>query len=388
MSRKCKDWLDTYLAYTDNSEPPTLFKIWCGISAICSALQRKCWMEWDTYTYPNMYIVLVAPPGKGRKGTAMKPAQNLIADLGIAQAPKSVSRSAMIKAMVNAKQETEIEGENIVHNSLSVYSSELSVFLGKENYELIATLTMWFDCEPDWNYSTRLHGEEMVEGIWVNMLGATTPEYLASSLPQDAVGGGLTSRIIFVYGDRKSKICPTPFPTSEEVALYETLIHDLERILMLAGRFEYTGDWLDAHTEWYKASEEKPPFDEHPVLGKYVERRSLHLRKLCMAMSASRSNELVLRKVDFDRALSILLKTEQLMPYVFSGRGRASHSVVLAQVLKWLAQTGVLTLEDIIRRFKHDATQSEILEIIRLLENGGYAEFNWRSKTLAYKDKR
>ena len=68
MARALKDWIDSYLDFVDNSEPPQMFKLWCAISVIASALERKCYLSWGTLTfYPNIYIVLVAPSGKARK---------------------------------------------------------------------------------------------------------------------------------------------------------------------------------------------------------------------------------------------------------------------------------------------------------------------------------
>ena len=72
MPRQLVDWIDAYLKFTEKSEPPKMFHLWCAISVIASVLERKCRLEWGTITfYPNMYIVLVAPSGKARKGTAM-----------------------------------------------------------------------------------------------------------------------------------------------------------------------------------------------------------------------------------------------------------------------------------------------------------------------------
>ena len=66
--RNIPDWIEGYLAYTEDSEPPQLFKEWCAVSVIAAALQRKCKLEWGTTVfYPNLYIVLTAPAGKARK---------------------------------------------------------------------------------------------------------------------------------------------------------------------------------------------------------------------------------------------------------------------------------------------------------------------------------
>ena len=62
MARKLNDWIDSYLEYTKNSEPPDLYKEWVAVSVVASILQRKCSLPWGDITfYPNMYIILVGP---------------------------------------------------------------------------------------------------------------------------------------------------------------------------------------------------------------------------------------------------------------------------------------------------------------------------------------
>ena len=72
------------MEYTANTEPPKLYHLWSGITAIASALRRKCFCNWGMrgYVYPNFYVALVGPPG-GRKGTAMRLAKTFVEDLEI-----------------------------------------------------------------------------------------------------------------------------------------------------------------------------------------------------------------------------------------------------------------------------------------------------------------
>src|SRR3990170_8200696 len=77
--REAGDWLSSYLEYTDNTEPPASYHLWTGISVISGVLQRKVWMEWGhELIYPNMYVVLIGPSGRCRKGTAMNIGKGLL----------------------------------------------------------------------------------------------------------------------------------------------------------------------------------------------------------------------------------------------------------------------------------------------------------------------
>ena len=73
-------WIDNYLIYTDNSEPPRMFRLWSAISVIAAVLQRKCKLPWGTLTfYPNLYTVLVGPPADD----SLRRVSGLAAHLGL-----------------------------------------------------------------------------------------------------------------------------------------------------------------------------------------------------------------------------------------------------------------------------------------------------------------
>ena len=64
---------------------------------------------------------------------------------------------------------------------------------------MLVFLTDLFDCrELPWKYRTKGRGDNTIENLYLNLLAATTPDSLASSLPALAIGGGLTSRILFI----------------------------------------------------------------------------------------------------------------------------------------------------------------------------------------------
>ncbi|TXH42236.1 MAG: hypothetical protein E6Q97_36170, partial [Desulfurellales bacterium] len=64
MTRQLKDWLATYLDYTEGTEAPRVMHFWAGVSAIASVLRRRVWIDMTRFQwYPNFYIIFVAPPG-------------------------------------------------------------------------------------------------------------------------------------------------------------------------------------------------------------------------------------------------------------------------------------------------------------------------------------
>lgn len=380
--RELPDWLGAYVEYVKTHEPPELYKMWVGVSAICAALQRKCYTMWETEIFPNMFIVLVGPPAC-RKGTSLRPAKSFLKALGIKLASQSITREALIQELEEAQNMEPVEGEGVtieIHSSLTIFSEELTVFLGQNNWQLISDLNNWFDCENPWTYRTKGQGTNEVNGVWVNLIGATTPEFLQSALPSDAIGGGLSSRIVFVFGDRKSCLNARPFKTNEERVLEPKLLNDLGKIHMLKGEFRLTEEYLALYDPWYNENDKKPPFKD-PSLLAYNERRALHLRKLSMVMSASRTDSMLIEAEDFIRAQRLLTRTEEFMKFVFMGRGRAEGHVIFTQIARDLVEEGQLTKQTILERYHADITESECDRMMKTLVSMGRATLSERHDT-------
>lgn len=364
--RVLDDWLNAYMEYTEESEPPKMFHLWSAISTIAAALQRKCWLQWGTLTfYPNMYIVLVAPSGRCRKGTAMSPTRDLLDSLGIRLAAEATTRESLIRELKKCNSTTTdpITGDQTFHSSLTIHSQELTVFLGYDNKQLMSDLTDWYDCRNRWTYRTKTQGEDDIIGVWVNLFGATTPDLIQSALPMDAIGGGLTSRMIFIFESQKYKTSVYPEASME---LYKQLLIDLEQINMMAGQFKVDGDFVDLWSEWYPAQEHNPPFDD-PKLAGYIERRPNHAMKMAMILSASRSSDLAITGDDLDRAIKLLEAVEGKMPMVFRGMGASSISNVMHRVMSMVAMEGRVEEPRLIATFLNDADDFTMDRVLKTL---------------------
>lgn len=376
MSRRLKDWLDSYMEYTDNSEPPELFHIWTAISTVAAALQRKCMINWGYMRfYPNMYIVICAPSGKARKGTAMSYGKNMLSQLGVRMAAESITREALVREIMNSYT-TEIDEATSTmthHSSLTIVAPELVVFLGYNQQQLMMDLTDWYDCGhgPDgkWTYRTKTQGVDELTGVWVNLIGATTPDLLRSTLSLDAVGGGLTSRIIFVFEPDKRKSCPAPFMSKEEKQLGEELYYDLEHIHLMHGEFKPDGTFIDMWIDWYSREDQRTIFPNDPLLSPYEERRPVHVMKLSMILNACRTDSMILTEYDLTRAIKLIEKTEIRMPQTFRGIGKSPHAEVLSKIMTDIGLAGTMMLSEVQARYYHDADRTVLNQIISTLQN-------------------
>lgn len=387
--RNIPDWIEGYLAYTEDSEPPQLFKEWCAVSVIAAALQRKCKLEWGTTVfYPNLYIVLTAPAGKARKGTAMAPARKFIDRIGIPLAAEAVTREALIRTLKESESVVSTENGIIVHSSLTVFSPELTVFLGYNNTQLMSDLTDWFDCSEKWVYRTKTAGTDDISGVFINLLGATTPDLIRSTLPLDAIGGGLTSRMIFVFEEKKGKIVPFPFVSEETRKLETKLYYDIECINMLQGQFKFTKEFLSHWGDWYTAQEGKNPFgaNYNKAFDGYIERRPTQVLKLSMVMNASRTDEMVLDEPDLARAIDLLERTEKKMPRAFGGIGMSQNAQLTYAISELIARSpNGVTISDIMRAHTFNGTTSEISDALDILVQSKMVRIDQTSNGPLYK---
>lgn len=389
MSRIYDNWIDAFIQYTDDTEPPLTYRTWTAISVIAAALQRKVFFSFEGLLYPNMFIVLVSPGGRARKGTAMRYGREFLNKLGITIAAEAPTREALIRRIRLSKEQT-MDGENAdFHSSLTIYSDELSVFLGS-NDKLIPDMCNWFDCPDPWVYETKdTKKTDRIHKMWINLMGGTTPESLMYDLPPEAIGSGLISRIIFIYEQNKGKIVHLPpgintklwtggmssnARKAELIQMNEDLETDLQYIHAMRGEFLCTERWAE---KWiaFKDHAEKNPIFQNTVIKSYNERRQIHLIKLCMIVSAARSDDMIITEDDFNYAYDIILRAERKMPYAFSGVGRADISATLSRVIAQLVGKKEMKYSELMKLFYRDATSDDMKKVLQTLKAMGEIDY-------------
>jgi hypothetical protein len=373
-NRGLSNWIGAFLDYTNNTEPPLLFRKWTAISCIAAALQRKVRVEWGTALvfYPNFYIVLVGPSATG-KGTAMNPGLNILQDIsGVRLSAQATSLQALIRHLkdTNLTDINEVTGEQQFHSSLTIFSKEFTVFLGYHNRELMAALCDWYDCDRKWAYETISRKREEINGVWVNMIAGTTPDLIRSCLPIESIGGGLTSRIIFVYGEKPDKLVTLPNETNEERYLFQYLMQDLEKISLLSGAFSWTDGFAKAWDAWCHHAHQNPPFQD-PKFDGYNGRRRVHLMKLSMIHSVSRGrNILQLDESCLREAVDTLNEVEKKMGLVFKGVGKSTIAEIMHRATMYLtnSKTKTIPISIFLKYFENDLDSFTLDRVISTLE--------------------
>lgn len=376
MARHLPNWIEGYLAYTAESESPEVFHLWCGLSAIAGALRRKVSFDMGYFTvYPNLFTVLVSPPGRCKKSTAMRVARSLLNRVpGINFTVDSTTRERLIQDLSQCFVDE--------HSSMTAYSSEFASLVTNSGMDMVIFLTDIYDSPDEWTHKTKGGGTNKIRAPFLNLIGGTTPDWIASSMPLDTIGIGLTSRTIFVYADEPRAASPFPTLSPAQKELFVLLAEDLAEISAIQGRYEFTPEARQVYIDWYMKREEEREYD--PRIAGYYERKPIHLLKLCIIVAASRRQELTITLDDYNSAMFLLSQCEELMPRVFANVGRNPLNQDIEQALAMLlARPDGVGIGEILNTFKHNVSKDQLVEVLDTLITVGEVQLGPNAKYYA-----
>jgi hypothetical protein len=210
-------------------------------------------------------------------------------------------------------------------------------------------VTLWDSKQGAFNKITKGSGSDTVENPWINLIACTTPAWIAGNFPEYIVGGGFTSRCLFVYTDAKEKYIAYPSlevpPTLREQQT--KLVQDLEHIsLALVGPYHLDPGAIKWGREWYEHHyKNRPEHLNDDRFGGYIARKQTHIHKLAMVLAASQRDELILLEEDLALANQMVTELELDMPKVFSRIGRTEESIQAERFIKFVQARGRVPYE-------------------------------------------
>jgi hypothetical protein len=376
------DFIDSFVAFTDERPSPELFRKWAAITTLSGALEKRVWTKTKAGSqFANLYTMLVAPPGVG-KSQAINPAEGLLkATRKFAIAPNSVTAAAYIDALVNAgkSQLKPDKTGSLIYHHLFVFAAELGVFINSHDLNFLSIINELFDHKDSYREERRHSLKEPIDiqNPMTTLLIGSQPGFLATLLPDAAWTMGWTSRMLMVYSS-----------SMPDVALfgeYKNMDHIQRKLVAkLSECAEYYGEMLwdaKAIAEMERWRKDKwGPVPDHPKLANYIPRRgTIFTVKLAMISAMARGEELAIRLQDVERARGWLLEIEELMPQIFRDMIMRSDDQVIEETFQFMFSSYVKTRTPIagatILRFLSQRTPADKAEkIMSLMEKAGILE--------------
>lgn len=400
-NREWTDWetitprggfLEDFVLSTKGTETATSFALWTGLTIVASVLARDAKVDlYPAAWYPNLYIILVAPPGLAKKSTTL----NLGAKILYTYHEKIIDDNLRFKKKTNLhmnrvtpeglqdlllpppaipSRREDLPGVYVDRGSqITLFVSELSTFLGRQSYNLgmVAKLTDLYECKDvDADY-TKKDGRQILRNIYVNFAAATTPHDLDKVLPEEALGGGLMSRTVVVYESDTQRMHPLPVRMAEGPGLD----HLQEGLAWIAkngyGDYRLSEDALALYYQWYASFKKNlRTYDSVRVLS--ASRMDSLVLKLATLIRAQRYEPgRQIETSDFTKAVQILEKTYSQNEDAVTNVGATERGRYYNRIEAFLQKNGTVERRRLLTAFSRHLSSEDLTSILAHMHEAG-----------------
>lgn len=356
-TRNFPNWLKAFVDYASFGEAPLSFYFWTGISAVAGALRRRVWIDMGYFQWvPNFYIILVAPPGIVSKSTTASIGMNLLRRVpGVKFGPDVVTWQKLAQSLAQSLEMFDLgDGTLMPMSAVTIESSEFGTFLNPSDREMVDVLvSLWDGKKGTFVKSTKTQGDDVIENPFVNIIACTTPSWIEGNFPEYMIGGGFTSRCIFLFAEQKRNYVAYPVRAipRDFHTIGDRLVADLETISLLRGEYRLTPSALSWGEDWYRRHyESKPPHLDNDRFGGYLARKQTHIHKLSMVLAASVRDDLYIDDETLSLANDIITSLEVDMPKVFDRIGTSEESRGAQQLVSLVRTHGSVEVHTLYRQ--------------------------------------
>lgn len=252
-------WLFKYVKFTSGLEACTRFQFFTACCVLGASFNNRIWIhrgdkELLPKLFPNPWIILLAPPGRGHKTSTISMGVNILqkASPDTRILADKLTPESLVKALSEPNDKEMIRIGPRDATGL-IKAPELSVFFGRQTYNvgLVSLITDLYDYREEWVSETIMRGKSVLRKNCISILGGSTPDWLQTKLPDDAFEGGFMSRYIIVEMPPKyfKRIAE---PVKPDDSSLQELITELAEMRVLAGEMEWTSNGRAFYRHYYE----------------------------------------------------------------------------------------------------------------------------------------
>lgn len=361
------NWLKLLHSVTEETESPEEYWLWAGLFTVAATLQRKVWIDYGiARIFPNLYVMFVAPPGETRKEAPLVLAGKLLNAVGQPLFADSPTRRAMSKYMAENFEKTQV-------GFLTAISKELSSFLASDLKNVLGFLTDLYTCPSEWGHTTGSQGDDHIGNICINFSAATTPNWISDNLPQEAIGGGWTSRVIILSGFKRTKLIAIPKGIPKE-AMNE-LINGLGRIALVEGAISWPKESQEFFKTWYDNLHAKDYYGTDDRIRGFISRAHICVLKIAMILCVIDSSNKILAPDFIGQAIDLVEAIIATSHNAFNSYGKSVLSLEKHKVLEQIkncAKVGkLLSFKHLMKWNLRDLSKIELKGILEEFETAG-----------------
>jgi len=302
-----KDYTDFAAPY---SEAPAQFHFGVALSCLAAVLGRNIYLPFGYFNvYPNLYLLILGESGLPRKSTALNLGSMMLNRINPNYLIGPISS---LEGFIDAFVE---------HNNRILIAPEIRLLLLNDSKKygsgLITLLTDLYDCKDilKLNFKSLPENKRIIEYPTLNILSASTIEWLKPTVREEALCGGFWGRFLFIYG-KSDKVIPIPPIMDKDV--YNSLIKRLEAFTELKGVFSLDNKAEELYRALYEQDRKaylKDPDKE--VTTSFYSRFSIHLLKIAMLFRVSKeNNDFTITKHDISRSYCFMKTAESYFRFL------------------------------------------------------------------------
>ena len=343
-------FMSLYLAYTSETECPTFFHRWCGLTCLAAWLGRDVYFPFGhNKIHANMYVMLVGLAGT-KKSTSIKIGAKILREAGFTKFAAKKTRQE--KFLIDLAESAGLMGDspdgvnadNILEMNLFgdedvrsmppaevfVAADEANNFIGVGNLDFMSILGELWDIDEPYDYKLKNSKSVLIPNPTVSILSGNTFVGFNKLFPPEATEQGFFSRMLFIYAEPKGR--EYTIPPEPDSSLLTRLVQELHKIKeAVKGKMVIEPDAYELldriYMQWEGMGDIR--FDA------YENRRIVHLLKIAM-LSAAMRYSISISKRDIMEASTILTYTEHLMPKALGEFGRAHNSSEVHKIMTTL----------------------------------------------------
>lgn len=351
---------DRYLTYTEHSEAPLAYHLFCSLVGIGVTVNRRVWFNMGYYKlFPNLGVILLGPSGIKKTSAA-----NIIIDmLQFLELSKIYSEKLTPEQLVEAMKE---------HAQGIIYAPEMAVFLGRQRYMegIVPLITRFMDCPDVWSSETIGRGKTTLHDVAISSLMCSTADWFINNTDESVVGGGFIARNILVVQEDSPRTEPIPKPGDPKAR--ERLIYEISQTHEIQGEIAFDPQGFSAYTEWYNSHKRTSKNAEHEILATYYQRKPDHAKRVAICLHLAEHGNLSLCLPCFTRAVEILDWIERFIPGLLRQMFKTSSGHSADLVLTAIRNAGgVIDHSELLRRLQHRLNGAELKPIIASLKDSG-----------------
>jgi energy-coupling factor transporter ATP-binding protein EcfA2 len=387
---------------------------------VASALQRRVWLgPPENAIFPNMFVILVGPPGVG-KGLVIKEVSKIlnhfklrdkkvvvegeeidldalriasgIMDMAaqgnkkkvnedepllLPVAPDSISGfEALVSEHAHSTRKIEVPGKHKVfapngiylYNSLTFCLEELSSIFKKNAVDVINYLLVAFDC-GDYKYKTKHCGEDRLRKVSLSLIAGTTPSYMQETLDQGLVSGGFNARVVYVFewANRFRKFILPQFTDEQLKAKADILLH-IKKLTGLFGQVVFSPEALELLRHHIEEEMATNRLNHDMRLDDYYGRKNIQLQKLAIAVHfADNTEDFIITLEEAQKAISLLAGIEPRMHYALQFKTRSPLADAGRKVKSMLRQFKLQSKKELWLGLEGEITDVELDSVLSYL---------------------